>query len=68
MDKRPFVLRLPDDLVARVDDWRVKRRPIPSKAEAIRQLVERALDDSKRVESGKPIHADTEADTASIAR
>ncbi|MCJ2189150.1 hypothetical protein [Novosphingobium beihaiensis] len=33
--------------VARIDDWRSKQPGIPSRAEAIRRLVESALDQSK---------------------
>lgn len=31
----------------RIEDWRAKQRPIPSKAEAIRILVDKALDTEK---------------------
>jgi len=33
----------PATWVQRVDDWRAKMRPIPSRAEAIRILVDQAL-------------------------
>jgi hypothetical protein len=34
---------MPADLTEAVDSWRAQQRPIPSRPEAIRQLVELAL-------------------------
>lgn len=34
----------PATFVERIDEWRSARRPIPSRAEAIRILVDQALD------------------------
>ena len=34
----------PRPLWERVDQWRIRQRPIPSRSEAIRTLVEHALD------------------------
>lgn len=39
MERKPFVLRLDDDLSEYVDDWRIRQRPVPSKADAIRQMI-----------------------------
>jgi hypothetical protein len=36
-------VRVPDDLTSRIDGWRAVQRPIPSRPEAIRQLVEIGL-------------------------
>jgi metal-responsive CopG/Arc/MetJ family transcriptional regulator len=36
-------VRMPADLTDAVDSWRAGQRPIPSRPEAIRQLVEQAL-------------------------
>lgn len=38
-----FEMRLPPELIARIDDWRRLQPDLPSRAEAIRRLVERAL-------------------------
>lgn len=36
---RTFQMRANDDWLARLDDWRRQQAEIPSRAEAIRQLV-----------------------------
>jgi hypothetical protein len=36
-------VRVPDELTEKIDNWRSEQRPIPSRPEAIRQLVELAL-------------------------
>ncbi len=40
-------------LVERVDEWRSAQRPLPSRARAIRMLLERALDADKVPERKK---------------
>ena len=42
---RPFQMRVSDAWIKLVDDWRAKQPGIPSRAEAIRRLVEKALDE-----------------------
>jgi metal-responsive CopG/Arc/MetJ family transcriptional regulator len=37
-------VRIKTDLLARVDAWRSKIKPVPSQSAAIRQLIEDALD------------------------
>jgi Arc/MetJ-type ribon-helix-helix transcriptional regulator len=37
-------LAVPKTWVDKIDEWRAKQRPIPNKSEAIRVLVERALE------------------------
>jgi metal-responsive CopG/Arc/MetJ family transcriptional regulator len=37
-------VRIKTDLLARVEAWRVKLRPVPSQSAAIRQLIEDGLD------------------------
>ena len=37
-------LAVPKTLVDKIDEWRAKQRPIPNKSEAIRVLVERAME------------------------
>jgi hypothetical protein len=37
-----------DQLIEQVDRWRIKRRPIPSRAEALRSLLRRALLEEER--------------------
>lgn len=37
-------LKAPSSWVERVDEWRAQRRPIPTRNEAIRILVDQALD------------------------
>lgn len=36
-------MRVSEDWLAIIDDWRAAQRPVPSRAEAIRRLVEFAL-------------------------
>ena len=40
---RPFQMRASDEFLRSIDRWRRKQKDQPSRAEAIRQLVERAL-------------------------
>jgi len=42
-DLRPFQFRYHDEWMTRVDNWRRKQKEIPSRAEAIRRLVEIGL-------------------------
>ena len=41
---RPFQMRASAEFLAKVDDWRREQPDLPSRAEAIRRLVEMALD------------------------
>jgi len=47
-EKKPaserFEMRVPSAWLAKVDDWRRQQEDIPSRAEAIRRLVEKALE------------------------
>lgn len=43
-----FQMRTSDTFLAKIDDWRTQQRPVPSRAEAVRQLVEIALGGAKR--------------------
>jgi hypothetical protein len=40
---RPFVMRASEEFLRAIDDWRRKQVDLPSRAEAIRRLVESAL-------------------------
>ena len=40
--------------LARVDDWRTKQRPVPSRNEAMRTLLDWALDRLEREEREQP--------------
>lgn len=42
------VVRCQEALLTALDDWRSRQRPIPTRAEAIRQLTEASLNSSKR--------------------
>ena len=42
-----FQMRASEEFLARIDDWRRVQPDIPSRAEAIRRLVELALSESK---------------------
>jgi metal-responsive CopG/Arc/MetJ family transcriptional regulator len=44
----PVLVRLQDELLEQLDDWRSAQRPIPTRAEAIRQHLEQALDGAGR--------------------
>lgn len=47
-----FEMRASDEFLGRVDDWRVRRRPVPPRTEAIRMLCELGFE----VEGiGKPV-------------
>ncbi|MDE2103119.1 MAG: hypothetical protein KGL39_38090 [Patescibacteria group bacterium] len=41
---RPFHVRLSDAFLLKLDDWRREQHDLPSRAEAIRQLVEAGMD------------------------
>ncbi len=41
-------LVVPETWTERLDEWRAKQRPIPNRSEAIRMLVERALEATAR--------------------
>ena len=46
-------VRLSKDMTDEIEEWRATQRPIPSKGEAIRILVQEALDAHKRKAAGK---------------
>lgn len=41
--KHPIQIRASDEFVAAIDDWRRQQPDLPSRSEAIRRLVEKAL-------------------------
>ena len=43
-ETRKIHLAVPKTWDDKIDEWRAKQRPIPNKSEAIRVLVERALE------------------------
>jgi uncharacterized protein len=43
----PFQMRVSDDFLKSIDKWRRKQEDKPSRAEAIRRLVQAALQNSK---------------------
>ena len=40
--ERPFQMRVSEEFLRTVDDWRRRQKDLPSRAEAIRRLVELA--------------------------
>ena len=38
-----LAVRLPEDLIASLDNWRSRERPVPTRSGAIRSLMERGL-------------------------
>lgn len=40
---RPLQLYALDEFLGRLDEWRARQRPIPSRSEAIRLLLEKVL-------------------------
>ncbi len=54
-----FEMRLDEDTLARIDGWRAEQLDIPSRAEAIRRLVDRGLskrtDDTIRLSDGEKL-------------
>ena len=43
LQDRPFQMRVSEGFLRTVDDWRRRQRDLPSRAEAIRRLVELAV-------------------------
>jgi hypothetical protein len=41
---RPFQMRLSGEFLERLDDWRMKQKDLPSRAEAIRRLTTAMLE------------------------
>lgn len=41
---KQFQMRVSEDFLKTIDDWRRRQEDLPSRAEAIRRLVEQALD------------------------
>ncbi len=46
--EKPMRLRISDELQRQIDDWRAEQTPIPTMAEAIRQLIEAGLAQEKK--------------------
>jgi len=44
---RPFQMRVTEEFLRTVDDWRRKQPDLPSRAEAIRRLVDQAVKPSQ---------------------
>ena len=42
LQDRPFQMRVSEEFLRKVDDWRRRQKDLPSRAEAIRRLVELA--------------------------
>lgn len=38
-----LAVRIPDDLLASLDNWRAQEHPVPTRSEAVRRLLERGL-------------------------
>jgi hypothetical protein len=49
---RPFQMRASEDFLKSVDKWRAKQPDKPSRAEAIRRLVELGLKGAHRTDAG----------------
>ncbi len=45
---RPFQMRVTEDFLRVIDDWRRKQPDLPSRAEAIRRLVAQAVKSDPR--------------------
>lgn len=43
---RPYQMRVSDEWLATIDEWRRKQPDLPARAEAIRRLVEKGLTSS----------------------
>jgi metal-responsive CopG/Arc/MetJ family transcriptional regulator len=46
MKNTRFEMKVPEDLLARVDDWRRQHPDLPNRSEAIRRLIEAGLSTS----------------------
>jgi hypothetical protein len=51
--KHPFQMRASAEFLAKLDDWRRKQQDLPSRAEAVRRLVEQALSAKPRGKRSK---------------
>ena len=40
-----WLIAVSNELADRVDEWRSQQRPIPNRSEAVRQLIEMALEE-----------------------
>lgn len=49
---RPFQMRVSDAWIAQIDQWRARQPGIPSRAEAIRQLVATGLKAAEPKDAG----------------
>jgi hypothetical protein len=50
---RPFQMRVSESFLRTVDDWRRSQVDIPSRAEAIRRMVELAANPKKKADSDR---------------
>jgi hypothetical protein len=50
---RPFQMRVSESFLRMVDDWRRGQIDVPSRAEAIRRMVELAVSAEKKLDSGR---------------
>jgi hypothetical protein len=48
INDKPFQMRASKEFLAKIDDWRRTQLDLPSRAEAIRRLVEIGLDASQK--------------------
>ena len=48
-NRKQFNMRVTDEWLAKIDDWRRTQRDIPSRSKAIRRLVEIGIEASKLV-------------------
>jgi hypothetical protein len=61
-------VRMPDAITSLVDEWRAIQRPIPSRPEAIRRLVEIALASSGIIADKPPLQTLTNPFQSPLAR
>ena len=48
VQNRPFQMRVTEDFLRMIDDWRRRQSDLPSRAEAIRRLVAQAVKSDPR--------------------
>lgn len=49
-----FEMRVPPDLIEKVDEWRAQQPGIPSRASAIRHMIETYLHEDEKAPTRKP--------------
>ncbi|MTJ81724.1 MAG: hypothetical protein F8N37_12000 [Telmatospirillum sp.] len=64
-----FQMRVDDEFLHAIDEWRSQQRPIPPRAEALRRLVDKSLEAAKaegRTDNGENRHLPSLSELAAL--